>query len=81
MNKTIIDKYNNKWVSLGNEEKYVLWNDGSETYFKDGNFHNLNGHATKWRDGTKRYYIKHEWYHNFIQYIRDVIKYKKENNE
>jgi len=51
-------------------------------YYKNlkGNVHNLEGPAAIYNNGCKSYWINGKWYgDNFIEYIQDVIKYKKEN--
>ena len=39
--------------------------------------HRLDGPAQEWKNGTKLYYVCGHRYHNFVEYIKDVIKYKK----
>jgi len=42
-------------------------------------YHRLNGPAIELINDKKYYYIMSKIYYNFIEYIKAVIKYKKDN--
>ena len=52
---------------------------GKSWYNKNNQLHRLNGPAVKVINGNKYYYIMDKIYYNFIEYIKAVIKYKKDN--
>ena len=61
-------------------EKYFTSYTGCKVAFdKYNNYHNLNGPAFLWTSDEKEYFIKDKKYDNFIEYIRAIINYKKDN--
>ena len=45
-------------------------------YFRE-ELHNINGPAVIFNNGMKSYFIKGRSYNNFIEYIKDSIKYRR----
>jgi len=52
---------------------------GENWYNKNNQLHNLYGPAIKIINNNKYYYINGKYHNNFIEYIKAVIEYKKDN--
>ena len=60
-NRHYIDKYDREvwvkwWVYHREDGPAVIWKDGSQFWYLNGDYHRKNGPAIIWKDGSKHWY-------------------------